>query len=81
MGTWALQDAENQLSELVRRAIGEGPQEVTIEGESAVTLISTRELQRLRVQSHSLVEFLSASPIRGLDVPLRDNDAKREVSL
>lgn len=48
MGTWALQDAKNRLSELVRQALGEGAQEITIRGEPAVTVIATRELQRLR---------------------------------
>ncbi len=81
MGTWALQDAKNRLSELVRQALGEGAQEITIRGEPAVTVIATRELQRLRGQPQNLADFLSASPLRGLEVPQRDRDAGRELVL
>lgn len=81
MGTWALQDAKNRLSELVRQALGEGAQEITIRGEPAVTVIATRELQRLRGQPQNLADFLCASPLRGLDVPARDRDARRDLVL
>ncbi len=81
MATWALQDAKNRLSELVRLALGEGAQEITIRGEPAVTVIATCELQRLREHSQNLVDFLTDSPLRELDVPPRDQDAGREIVL
>jgi prevent-host-death family protein len=79
MATWALQDAKNRLSELVRQALGEGAQEITIRGEPAVTVIATRELQRLRAQPHNLADFLGDSPLRGLESPARDKDSGRVV--
>jgi prevent-host-death family protein len=81
MGTWALQDAKNRLSELVRQALGEGAQEITIRGEPAVTVIATRELQRLRGQPQNLVDFLRASPLRGLELAPRDHDTGRDLDL
>lgn len=81
MSSWALQDAKNRLSELVRQALREGAQEITIRGEPAVTVIATRELRRLRKQPDNLVDFLRASPLRGLDMPPRDRDPGRDVDL
>lgn len=81
MGTWALQDAKNRLSEVVRQALGEGAQDITIRGEPAVTVIATRELQRLRGHSGDLVSFLCQSPLRGLDMPVRDKDTGRDLLL
>jgi prevent-host-death family protein len=84
VGTWALQDAKNRLSEVIRQAMGEGAQEITIRGEPAVTVIATRELQRLRGQPQNLADFLCASPLSefgGLDLPPRDKDAGRDLTL
>jgi antitoxin Phd len=65
MNTWALQDAKNQLSEVVRRALREGAQEITVRGEPAVTVIATSELQQLRPPQGNIVDFFLASPLRG----------------
>ena len=82
MASWALQDAKNRLSEVIRQALGEeGAQEITIRGEPAVTVISTRELQRMRGQPQYLADFLVASPLTGLELPPRDKDAGRDLVL
>ena len=81
MASWALQDAKNRLSEVIRQALGEGAQEITIRGEPAVTVISTRELQRMRGQPQNLADFLVASPLTGLELPPRDKDAGRDPVL
>ena len=81
MASWALQDAKNRLSEVIRQALGEGAQEITIRGEPAVTVISTRELQRMRGQPQKLADFLCASPLTGLELAPRDEDAGRDLVL
>lgn len=81
MASWALQDAKNRLSEVIRQALGEGAQEITIRGEPAVTVIATRELQRIRGQPQSLADFLSASPLAGLELAARDKDNGRDLVL
>ncbi|MBA2575894.1 MAG: type II toxin-antitoxin system Phd/YefM family antitoxin [Euzebyaceae bacterium] len=45
--TSQLHDAKQRFSELVRRAIEEGPQTVTRRGKHAVVVISARQLDRL----------------------------------
>ena len=45
---WALQDAKAKFSEVVKRAQTEGPQRVTVRGESAVVVIAESELNELR---------------------------------
>lgn len=44
--SWALQDAKARFSEVVKRAQTEGPQEVTVRGESAVVVVSKQEFDR-----------------------------------
>jgi len=81
MTVWALQDAKNRLSEVVRQALDSGEQEITVRGEAAVTVIATHELRRLRQQPQSLVDFLLKSPLRGLEIPDRDQDEGRKIDL
>ncbi len=45
---WALQDAKARFSEVVKRAQSEGPQEVTIRGQPAAYIVSTRDFETLR---------------------------------
>jgi antitoxin Phd len=59
---WTLERAKNQFSEVVRRAIGDGPQEVTRGSHDAVVIISKRDYEKL-VSPESLVEFLRHSPL------------------
>ena len=40
MSTWQLQEAKCKLSEVVERALSEGPQGITVRGEPAAVLIS-----------------------------------------
>ena len=81
MTQWALQDAKNRLSEVVRRALHEGEQEISVRGHEAVTVIATRELRRLRQQPGSLVAFFRDSPLQELTWPARDRDDGRDVVL
>ncbi len=81
MNVWPLQDAKNRLSEVVRLAMSEGEQQITVRGESAVTVISTQELNKLRGSGGSLAEFLRASPLQGLELPSRDRDSGRHLDL
>lgn len=44
---WQLQEAKNKLSEVIRRACDEGPQEITVRGEPAVVVVSAAEWAKL----------------------------------
>ena len=66
---WQLQQAKNRFSEVVERALKEGPQTVTKHGRDAVVIVAADEFQRTttagRKPSQSLAEFLLHSPLRG----------------
>lgn len=79
---WKLEDAKARFSEVVRRARLEGPQTVTVRGESAVVVIDVRELERLAPPPDRppLVEFLQTLGLDQLDLG-RERDLGRDVEL
>ena len=44
MTTWQPQEAKGKFSEVVKRALSEGPQGITVRGESVAVLISRRNM-------------------------------------
>ena len=58
---WQLQEAKQKFSQLVRRAIEEGPQTVTRHGEEAVVVMSASEFRRLNVRP-DFKQFLLSGP-------------------
>ena len=80
---WQLQEAKQKFSELVQRAIDDGPQVVTRRGETVVVVISVEEYRHLTGNKPSLAEFLMSGPNLGaLDLDLaRDHSLSRSVDL
>ena len=62
MKTWKLEDARNGFSELVRRAMADGPQLVMRNGRDAVVVIGVEEYRRLTAP-RNLLDFLRDSPL------------------
>ena len=82
MHSWQLQEAKAHLSELVRCAKVEGPQEISVRGKPTVVVLSQDDYQRLTEPRPGLAEFLRTSPLAGLDLDLdRDKSPDRDVSL
>ena len=83
MREWALRDAKARLSEVVRLAMEQEPQEITLRGEPAVVVISCEDYSRLMAPKESLVEFMRHSPLFGADDLdlVRPRDLTREVDL
>ncbi|MGZ8289690.1 MAG: type II toxin-antitoxin system Phd/YefM family antitoxin [Telluria sp.] len=83
MKTWQIQDAKARLSELIRSAANEGPQEITLHGKSVAVLISREAFDRLSGGGESLAAFMQRSPLYGLDeIDLeRDQSLTREVNV
>lgn len=78
---WKLADAKNKFSEVVRRALAEGPQRVTRRND-AVVILSEAEYQRLTGNQPGLRDFLLASGPSLKDIDLtRDHSPDRDVSL
>ena len=61
---WHLQDAKNNFSKVVQKAIHEGPQTVTLRGKPAAVVISAEEFERLRSgeRKKSIVEHILNFP-------------------
>ena len=78
---WQLQQAKQRLSELVRRALEEGPQVVTRHGHETVVVLSVEEFKRIRRGRPDFKEFLRAAPdLERLEIR-RDRQPARRVAL
>jgi prevent-host-death family protein len=75
---WQLQTAKAKFSELVQKAIDEGPQTVTRHGKEAVVVLSIEEYAKLREREPSLKEVLMSGPEGELDLE-REPDYGREI--
>ena len=60
---WHLQDAKNNFSKVVQKAITEGPQTVTLRGKRAAVVLSFEEYEKLTSKKPSLGEFLLSGPV------------------
>jgi antitoxin Phd len=82
--TWQLQEAKNRFSEVVHKALDEGPQIVTRRGVEEVVVISIAQYRKLKLKRRrgSLSEFFARSPLRKAKIDLtRDKDTGRSVDL
>lgn len=79
---WQLQEAKARLSELVRSAAKDGPQEITVHGQTAAFVISRADYDKLRTKKPSFVELIRSSPLLGLELDIqRDRSPMRRVKL
>jgi len=79
---WQVQEAKARFSELLRSAAKEGPQAITVRGQTAAVVLSTAEYQRLKGRKTSLVDFLRASPLAGYELELeRHRSMPRDIDL
>ena len=79
-----MQDAKARLSEVVKRAEQDGPQDITVHGKSVAVVLSRAAFERMSSQQASLLAFMQASPMAGLDDELvfeRDPSLTRDASL
>jgi len=83
MQTWQMQEAKARLSELVKRAESEGPQDITLHGRSVAVVLSRSAFERLSGSKQSLAQFMRQSPLYRLEELEfeRDRSATREVPL
>lgn len=77
---WPLAEAKNKLSEVVRRALEDGPQRITRRGDSVVVLAED-EYRRLTGARPGLAAWLTDGPdLEGVDLA-RDPSPMRPVDL
>jgi prevent-host-death family protein len=83
MQTWQMQDAKARLSQVVRQAELDGPQDITVHGRSVAVVLSREAFDRLTGRTASLVDFMQRSPLAGLDDELvfeRDTSPTRDLA-
>ena len=79
---WQLQDAKNRLSQVVDKAVHEGPQTITLRGKPTAVLISVDAFRTLTQRRTKLSAFFAESPLRGVALDLtRRTDVSRAVDL
>jgi prevent-host-death family protein len=79
---WALKDARAHFSDLVDKALTEGPQIVTRHGKQAVVVVAVEEWERRNRRRGDLVEFFAGSPLRAAGLRIeRTVDDPREIDL
>lgn len=78
---WRLADAKNRFSELVSRALAEGPQRV-LRRNDAVVVVAQRDYDKLTGKRPGFKEFLlgEGPSLEGLDLT-RDRSPLRDVNL
>jgi prevent-host-death family protein len=80
--TWSITDAKARLSEVIDRALSDGPQTITHRGRKAVIVVSAEEWEHRGRRRGNLAEFFAASPLRGSDLEIeRTRDGPRDIGL
>ncbi len=64
MRAWQMQDAKARLSEVVKTARQQGPQDISVHGKTVAVLVSKEDFDRMSGRHLSLPAFIAASPIR-----------------
>ncbi len=79
---WSVADAKARLSEVIDRALRQGPQAITRNGRPAVVVVSSEEWARKTGRKGTLAEFFAASPLPGAGIEIeRLQDGARKVEL
>jgi antitoxin Phd len=65
---WQVQEAKARFSEMVERALEEGPQTVTRHGKAVAVLVPAEEYRRLRTGGKSFKAMLAAAPLDGVEI-------------
>jgi prevent-host-death family protein len=76
---WTVAQAKAKFSEVIDRAMTEGPQTVTRKGRTAVVVVDAAEWQRKTKRVGTLADFFARSPLRGsgLKLPRRKGSLRR----
>jgi prevent-host-death family protein len=82
MQNWTVAEAKAKFSEIIQRAMSEGPQTITRKGRTAAVVVGAEEWQRKTKRAGNLAEFFAASPLRGSELKVRRSKARpRRISL
>lgn len=78
---WQLQEAKQKFSEMVRRALDEGPQTVTRHGDEVVVVLAVDTYRRLVGDVPDFKAYLASAPdLDALEIH-RSNDTAPSIEL
>ncbi|MCX5516988.1 type II toxin-antitoxin system Phd/YefM family antitoxin [Kaistia defluvii] len=80
MASWQVQEAKTKLSEVIDRAISEGPQTITRHGKARAVVVSIDEYEALAKKRRNFVDFLIDGPRFDIDIE-RSKDLPRDIDL
>jgi prevent-host-death family protein len=69
-------EAKAKFSEIIERAMSEGPQTITQKGRNAAVVVGAEEWERKTKWSGNHAEFFAGSPLRGSKLKVRRNKAR-----
>ena len=79
---WTVAEAKAKFSEVLERAMSEGPQTITRKGRTAAVLVGAEEWQRKTNRVGNLADFFASSPLRGSGLKMRRLKEKpRKINL
>lgn len=80
--SWTVAEAKAKFSEVLDRAVAEGPQTITRRGRTAAVIVDAAEWNRKTKRVGTLAEFFASSPLRGSSLKLqRRKERARKISL
>jgi len=75
-------EAKARFSEVIDRALADGPQTITRKGKEAVVVVSVEEWQHKTNRKGNLAEFFAGSPLRDTNLRIkRTKDGPRAIEL
>src|SRR5579864_9398116 len=79
---WTVAEAKAKFSEVIDRALSQGPQTITRKGRTTAVIVGAEEWQRESTRVGRLAEFFAASPLRGQGLKLpRRKSRPRKIRL
>ncbi len=79
---WTVAEAKAKFSEIIERALSEGPQTITRRGRTAAVVVGAEEWERKTKRTGNLAEFFAGSPLRGSKLKVGRLKAQpRKISL
>jgi prevent-host-death family protein len=80
--TWTVAEAKAKFSEVIERAMADGPQTITRNGRTAAVIVGADEWQRKTKRVGNLAEFFAQSPLRESGLKIRRiKDRPRKMNL
>jgi len=80
--SWTVAEAKAKFSEVLDRAVSDGPQVITRKGLRTAVVVAAEEWERKTKRKGNLAEFFAASPLRGSGLKLKPIPSRmRKIAL